>query len=95
MQSAIWARCNGNGELKKIDQRGKGLGQRDSATKSEAEAIFVPNGVAKKCVDIGCGPNHTPERALDAQAATDRRTQRGCHSYMVKHGEVYKQTTKG
>jgi hypothetical protein len=25
-------------------------------------------------VDVGCGPNHTPERALDARAATDRRT---------------------
>jgi hypothetical protein len=46
-------------------------------------------------VDVGCGPNHTPERALDARAATDRRTQRGCHSYVVKNGEVYKQTTKG
>jgi trans-aconitate methyltransferase len=26
----------------------------------------VPSGVAKKCVDVGCGPNHTLERALDA-----------------------------
>jgi hypothetical protein len=49
----------------------------------------------KIVVDIGCGPNHTPERALNAQAATDQRTQRRCHSYVVKHGVVYKQTTKG
>jgi hypothetical protein len=74
MRSAFWARCNGNVELNKIDQRGIGLGQRDLATKSEAEAIFFPSGVAKKCVDVGCGPNHTPERVLDARAATDRRT---------------------
>jgi hypothetical protein len=46
-------------------------------------------------VDVGCCPNHTPERALDARAATDRRTQRGYHSYVVKHREVYKKTTKG
>jgi hypothetical protein len=25
-------------------------------------------------VDVECGPNHTPERALDARTATDRRT---------------------
>jgi hypothetical protein len=25
-------------------------------------------------VDVGCGPNHTSERALDARAATYRRT---------------------
>jgi hypothetical protein len=29
----LLARCNGNGELKKIDQRGVGLGQQESATK--------------------------------------------------------------
>jgi hypothetical protein len=49
----------------------------------------------KHVVDVGCGPNHTSARALDARATTDQRTQRGCHSYVVKHGEVYKQTTKG
>jgi hypothetical protein len=46
-------------------------------------------------VDVGCGLNHTPERALDARAATDRRTQQGYHSFVVKNGEVSKQTTKG
>jgi hypothetical protein len=49
----------------------------------------------KHVVDVGCGPNHTPARALDARAIMNRRTQRECHSYVVKHGEVYKQTTKG
>jgi hypothetical protein len=27
------------------------------------------------CVDVGCGLNHTLERALDARTVTDRRTQ--------------------
>jgi hypothetical protein len=31
--------------------------------------------IAMPPVDVGCGPNHIPERALDARAATDWRTQ--------------------
>jgi hypothetical protein len=47
------------------------------------------------CVDVGCCPNHTPKRVLDARAATDRITQQGYHSFVVKNREVYKQTTEG
>jgi hypothetical protein len=43
-----------------------------------------------RCVDVGCYLNHTLERVLDVRAAKDRSTQRGYHSYVVKHGEVYK-----
>ena len=32
--------------------------------------------------------------ALDAWAAIDQRIQRGCHSFMVKNGKVYKQAPK-
>jgi hypothetical protein len=28
-------------------------------------------GERMECVDVGCGLNHTPERALDARATTD------------------------
>jgi hypothetical protein len=38
-------------------------------------------------VDVGCGPNHTQEKVLDTRTATDRRTQQGCHSFVVKNGD--------
>jgi membrane peptidoglycan carboxypeptidase len=34
------------------------------------------------------------QQGLDARATMDQRMQRGCHSFMVKNAEVYKQTTK-
>jgi hypothetical protein len=39
------------------------------------QRFMVLTLIAKKCVDVRCGPNHTPERALNVRAATDRRTQ--------------------
>jgi hypothetical protein len=50
---------------------------------------------SKLFVDVGCCSNHILERILDVRAATDQRTQQEYHSFVVKNGEVYKQTTKG
>jgi hypothetical protein len=51
--------------------------------------------IQNKVVDVGCGPKHTPEKGIGRPGRYEPENAARYHSFMVKHGEVYKQTTKG
>ena len=48
-----------------------------------------------RVVDAGLIPDHTPTRASTSGPPRTQERSEDVHSFVVKNGEVYKQTTKG
>jgi hypothetical protein len=44
---------------------------------------------------VACGPNHTLEKGIGRPGRYGPKNAAENHSFVVNHGEVYKQTTKG